>query len=123
MTAIERGAKSGRRSMVRLSATGCVSAMATAAATPGCESASEPPLHGPAAPRTDVDPLLDKPFVRQRFGLPPPTQDRASRHPDILEDELRVTIRERVGVVGVVGQPHAGPVVVDEEERRQACVA
>ena len=69
-----------------------------------------------------MDPLLDEPLVRQLVGLPHPAEDRRRRHADVLEDELRVAVGERVHVVGVVLQRHAGRVVVDEEERRQAAV-
>jgi hypothetical protein len=46
-------------------------------------------------------------------------EDGRRRHADVLEDELRVAVGERVGVVRVVLQRHAGRVVVDEEERRR----
>ena len=70
-----------------------------------------------------MDPLLDEPLVRQLVGLPHPAEDRGRRHPDVLEHELRMAIGERVHVVGVVLQRHAGRVVVDEEEGRQPLVA
>ena len=53
--------------------------------------------------------------------MPPRIAD--GRHADVLEDELRVAIGERVRVVGVVLDPQAGRVVVDQEEGRLALAA
>ena len=53
--------------------------------------------------------------------IPPRIADAG--HADVLEHELRVPVGERVGVVRVVLERHAGRVVVDEEERRQPRVA
>ena len=60
------------------------------------------PLHRPAAARADVDPLLDEPLVGQLVGPADRAEDRAGRDPDVLEDELRVAVGERVHVVGIV---------------------
>ncbi len=70
-----------------------------------------------------MDPLLDEPLVCQRVGLPHRAQHRGRWHPDVVEDELRVAVGERVHVVRVVLQRHARRVVIDEEERRQPFVA
>ena len=56
-------------------------------------------------------------------AAPTPPRTAARRHPDVLEDELRVAVGERVHVVGIVRSSDAGRVVVDQEQRRQAPVA
>ena len=54
---------------------------------------------------------------------PDPAEDRRRGDPDVGQDELRVPVGERVGVVRVVLDDDAGRVVVDQEERRPPLVA
>ena len=70
-----------------------------------------------------MDALLDEPFVGQLVGRTNVPQDRRRGHANVLEHELRVTVGERVHVVGIVLDAEAGRVVVDQEQGRQAAVA
>ena len=70
-----------------------------------------------------MDALLDEPFVGQVVRPPHATEDGAGRDANVMKDELRVPVGERVGVVGVVLEDQAGRVVVDEEQGREARIA
>ena len=70
-----------------------------------------------------MDALLDEPLVGQLVSAANRPQDRRGGHSDVLEPELRMTVGEGVGVVGVLGQAQSGGVVVDQEQGRQTTVA
>ena len=87
------------------------------------ESECQEPLHRARTACPDMDALLDEPLVGQLVGLAHTAEHRRGRHADIAQDELRVAVGERVGVVGVVLHDDAGRVVVHEKERRESPVA